>query len=66
VLFQNLKFHSFYKEAEDAHLDADLISVYKFLIKSNDLYEGLKEMIKFIGGLQDIYLSDLKDAFKHI
>jgi hypothetical protein len=55
-----------YEAGEDEHLDADLISVYKFLIKMNDLYEVQKEMIKFIRGLQDIYPHDLKEAFKNL
>jgi tetratricopeptide (TPR) repeat protein len=55
-----------YEAGKDEHLDADLISVYKFLIKMNDLHEVQKELIKFIRGLQDIYPHDLKNAFKKL
>lgn len=55
-----------YEAGKDEHLDRDLIIVYKFLIKMNDLYEVQKEMIKFIRGLQDIYPHELKNAFKDL
>ncbi|WP_188462919.1 hypothetical protein [Bizionia arctica] len=55
-----------YEAGLDYHLDSLLRSTYKFLIKMNDLHEVQKEMIKFIRGLQDIYPTDLKNAFKNL
>ncbi|MEO9952679.1 hypothetical protein [Nonlabens sp.] len=55
-----------YEAGQDEHLETYLRSVYKFLIKMNDLYEVQKEMIKFIRGLQDIYPHDLKKAFQDL
>ena len=54
---------SHYEAGLDYHLESLLKSTYKFLIKMNDLHEVQKEMIKFIKGLQDIYPSELKQAF---
>ena len=55
-----------YEAGLDYHLETLLRSTYKFLIKMNDLHEVQREMIKFIRGLQDIYPSDLKQAFKNL
>jgi len=52
-----------YEVGLDYHLDVQLKSTYKFLIKMNDLHEVQKEMIKFLRGLGDIYPHQLKKEF---
>ncbi|WP_456436933.1 hypothetical protein [Psychroserpens sp.] len=55
-----------YEAGLDYNIEALLKSTYKFLIKTNDLYEVQKEMIKFLRGLQDIYPQDMKKAFEKL
>ena len=52
-----------YEVGLDYHLDVQLKSTYKFLIKMNDLHEVQKEMIKFLKSLGDIYPHQLKKEF---
>lgn len=52
-----------YEVGLDYHLDVQLKSTYKFLIKMNDLHEVQKEMIKFLRSLGDIYPHQLKKEF---
>ncbi|WP_033961154.1 hypothetical protein [Psychroserpens jangbogonensis] len=53
-----------YEAGLDTNIEPLLKSTYKFLIKTNDLYEVQKEMIKFLRGLQYIYPQDIKKAFE--
>lgn len=55
-----------YEAGLDSNIETLLKSTYKFLIKTNDLYEVQKEMIKFLRGLQDIYPQDIKQAFEKL
>jgi hypothetical protein len=50
----------------DYHLEVQLKSTYKFLLKMNDLHAVQKEMIKFLRGLGEIYPSDLKQEFQKL
>jgi len=54
-----------YEAGMDYHLEVQLKSTYKFLIKMNDLHEVQREMIKFLKNLGSIYPSDLKAEFKN-
>ncbi|WP_323788416.1 hypothetical protein [Psychroserpens sp.] len=55
-----------YEAGLDYNIEALLKSTYKFLIKTNDLYEVQKEMIKFLRNLQYIYPQDIKKAFEDL
>tara|TARA_R110000868_G_scaffold4211_14_gene26752 strand:- start:8139 stop:9683 length:1545 start_codon:yes stop_codon:yes gene_type:complete len=55
-----------YEAGMDYHLEIQLKSTYKFLLKMNDLHAVQKEMIKFLRGLGDIYPSDLKNEFQKL
>tara|TARA_R110002012_G_scaffold322096_1_gene555339 strand:- start:22453 stop:23997 length:1545 start_codon:yes stop_codon:yes gene_type:complete len=55
-----------YEAGMDYHLEVQLKSTYKFLLKMNDLHAVQKEMIKFLRGLGDIYPSDLKNEFQKL
>jgi hypothetical protein len=55
-----------YEAGMDYHLEVQLKSTYKFLIKMNDLHEVQREMIKFLRNLGDMYPSDLKAEFKKL
>jgi len=48
----------------DYHLEIQLKSTYKFLLKMNDLHAVQKEMIVFLKSLGQIYPTDLPDAFR--
>jgi tetratricopeptide (TPR) repeat protein len=52
-----------YEIGLDYHLDIQLKSTYKFLIKMNDLHEVQKALIRFLRNLGDIYPQDLKKEF---
>jgi len=52
-----------YDIGQDYHLEIQLKSTYKFLIKMNDLHEVQKELIKFLRSLGDIYPQQLKNEF---
>jgi hypothetical protein len=52
-----------YEAGMDYHLEVQLKSTYKFLLKMNDLQAVQKEMIKFLRSLGDIYPSDLRNEF---
>lgn len=54
-----------YESGMDYHLEIQLKSTYKFLLKMNDLHAVQKEMIVFLRNLGQIYPSDLQDAFKN-
>nr|WP_299388632.1 hypothetical protein [Allomuricauda sp.] len=55
-----------YEAGMDYHLEVQLKSTYKFLLKMNDLHAVQKEMIKFLRSLGDIYPSELKNEFQKL
>ncbi|MCE2611968.1 hypothetical protein LVD13_03225 [Flavobacteriaceae bacterium D16] len=55
-----------YEAGMDYHLEVQLRSTYKFLLKMNDLHAVQKEMIKFLRSLGDIYPHELKAAFQEL
>ncbi len=55
-----------YEAGMDYHLEVQLKSTYKFLLKMNDLHEVQKEMIKFLRGLGDIYPNELRNEFQKL
>ena len=55
-----------YEAGMDYHLEVQLKSTYKFLLKMNDLHAVQKEMIKFLRSLGDIYPSELKNEFRKL
>lgn len=55
-----------YEAGMDYHLELQLKSTYKFLLKMDDLHEVQKEMIRFLKGLGDIYPHQLKDEFRKL
>jgi tetratricopeptide (TPR) repeat protein len=55
-----------YEAGLDYHLEVQLKSTYKFLLKMNDLKAVQKEIIKFLRKLGDIYPGELKAAFKEL
>ncbi|QLE02390.1 hypothetical protein HX109_12790 [Galbibacter sp. BG1] len=55
-----------YEAGMDYHLEVQLKSTYKFLLKMNDLHAVQKEMIKFLRNLGEIFPHQLKDEFKKL
>lgn len=55
-----------YESGMDYHLEIQLKSTYKFLLKMNDLHAVQKEMIKFLRNLGNIYPTDLHKEFKKL
>ncbi|UOB17295.1 hypothetical protein [Abyssalbus ytuae] len=55
-----------YEAGMDYHLEVQLKSTYKFLLKMNDLHEVQKEMIKFLRNLGNIFPHQLKSEFKKL
>lgn len=55
-----------YELGLDYHLETQLKSTYKYLLKMDDLHEVQKEMIAFLKGLGDIYPHQIKNAFKEL
>ena len=55
-----------YEAGMDYHLEIQLKSTYKFLLKMNDLQAVQKEMIKFLRNLGDIYPHELKAEFQSL
>ena len=55
-----------YEAGMDYHLEVQLKSTYKFLLKMNDLHAVQKEMIKFLRNLGDIYPHELKAEFQNL
>ncbi|MEM9686788.1 MAG: hypothetical protein AAF934_07685, partial [Bacteroidota bacterium] len=55
-----------YEAGMDYHLEVQLRSTYKFLIKMNELHEVQREMIKFLRNLGTIYPHELKGEFKKL
>ncbi|WP_394971637.1 hypothetical protein [uncultured Croceitalea sp.] len=52
-----------YEAGMDYHLEVQLKSTYKFLLKMNNLQAVQKEMIKFLRNLGDIYPNELRNEF---
>lgn len=55
-----------YEAGMDYHLEVQLKSTYKFLLKMNDLHAVQREMIKFLRGLGDIYPHQLREEFQKL
>ena len=55
-----------YEAGMDYHLEVQLKSTYKFLLKMNDLHAVQKEMIKFLRNLGDIYPHELRNEFQKL
>jgi len=55
-----------YEAGMDYHLEVQLKSTYKFLLKMNDLHAVQREMIKFLRNLGNIYPNELQDAFRKL
>ncbi|MEO0527232.1 MAG: hypothetical protein AAFZ89_08405 [Bacteroidota bacterium] len=55
-----------YEAGMDYHLEVQLKSTYKFLLKMDDLHKVQKEMIKFLRGLGDIYPHELRGEFQKL
>jgi len=55
-----------YEASMDYHLEIQLKSTYKFLLKMNDLHEVQREIIKFLKNLGSIYPHQLKSEFKKL
>lgn len=55
-----------YEAGMDYHLELQLKSTYKFLLKMNDLHEVQREMIVFLRKMGSIYPHELKDAFQEL
>jgi hypothetical protein len=55
-----------YEAGMDYHLEIQLKSTYKFLLKMNDLHAVQKEMIKFLRNLGHIYPHELKNEFRKL
>ncbi|WP_422079823.1 hypothetical protein [Ulvibacterium sp.] len=55
-----------YEAGMDYHLEVQLKSTYKFLLKMNDLHAVQKEMIKFLRNLGNIYPHELRGEFEKL
>lgn len=55
-----------YEAGMDYHLEVQLKSTYKFLLKMDDLHAVQKEMIKFLRNLGDIYPNELRNEFQKL
>ena len=55
-----------YEAGMDYHLEVQLKSTYKFLLKMNNLQAVQLEMIKFLRRLGDIYPSELQNEFQKL
>ncbi|MFS4418447.1 hypothetical protein [Maribacter sp. 2307ULW6-5] len=55
-----------YEAGMDYHLEVQLKSTYKFLLKMNDMHAVQKEMIKFLRNLGGIYPHELRAAFQDL
>ncbi len=55
-----------YEAGMDYHLEIQLKSTYKFLLKMNDLHAVQKEMIKFLRNLGSIYPHELRNEFEKL
>ncbi|MEA1787378.1 hypothetical protein U1E44_14855 [Arenibacter sp. GZD96] len=55
-----------YEAGMDYHLEIQLKSTYKFLLKMNDMHAVQKEMIKFLRNLGNIYPHELRGEFEKL
>ncbi len=55
-----------YEAGMDYHLEVQLKSTYKFLLKMNELHAVQKEMMKFLRNLGNIYPHQLKAEFRKL
>lgn len=55
-----------YDAGLDYHLEVQLKSTYKFLLKMNELHEVQREIIKFLRNLGNIYPHELKGEFRKL
>ena len=55
-----------YEAGMDYHLEVQLKSTYKFLLKMNELHAVQKEMIKFLRKMGSIYPHDMRGAFQEL
>lgn len=55
-----------YEAGMDYHLEVQLKSTYKFLLKMNELHAVQREMIKFLRKMGNIYPHELKAAFQEL
>lgn len=55
-----------YEAGMDYHLEVQLKSTYKFLLKMNELHAVQREMIKFLRKMGSIYPHELKMAFRDL
>lgn len=55
-----------YEAGMDYHLEVQLKSTYKFLLKMNDMHAVQKEMIKFLRSLGGIYPNQLNAEFQKL
>ncbi|MEO1012329.1 MAG: hypothetical protein AAFX53_13555 [Bacteroidota bacterium] len=55
-----------YEAGMDYHMEVQLKSTYKFLLKMNDLHAVQKEMIKFLRNLGNIYPHELRAEFEKL
>jgi hypothetical protein len=55
-----------YEAGMDYHLEIQLKSTYKFLLKMNELHAVQKEMIKFLRKMGSIFPQDLRAAFQEL
>lgn len=55
-----------YEAGMDYHLEVQLKSTYKFLLKMNDMHAVQKEMLNFLRNLRNIYPNELKGEFEKL
>lgn len=55
-----------YEAGMDYHLEIQLKSTYKFLLKMNELHAVQKELIKFLRKMGAIFPQDLRSAFQEL
>ncbi len=55
-----------YEAGMDYHLEVQLKSTYKFLLRMNDMHAVQKEMLDFLRNLRNIYPHELKSEFEKL
>ncbi|MRH99773.1 hypothetical protein GH721_04425 [Kriegella sp. EG-1] len=55
-----------YEAGMDYHLEVQLKSTYKFLLKMNDMHAVQKEMLNFLRNLRNIYPHELRSEFEKL
>ena len=59
-----LRLISHYELGRDEHIETLIKSTFKFLLKMDDMHQVQAEIIVFLKNLNNIYPSELRDAFK--